>query len=120
MLKKLWLGFLLRCPNCEKGTMSDNFFSMRKECPNCHAVFERKSGESAGASVIWLSVLPLFALIIFFAIDLSFPGTSPWLSGGIPMALMLFIGIFFYRNVRGIWIATTYLAGGVYADEEKQ
>lgn len=119
MFKKLWLGFTLRCPNCETGAMSANFFSMHKECPHCHVVFERKSGESAGASAIWLSILPFFALILFFAIDLSIPDISPWIAGGIPMALMLLIGIFCYRNVRGLWIATTYLSGGVYADGEK-
>jgi hypothetical protein len=25
--------------------------------------------------------------------------------------------VLFYRNVRGLWIAVTYLTGGVYADK---
>lgn len=118
MLKKLWLGFILRCPNCEKGKLSDSLFSMRHECDVCHMVFERKSGDSAGASAIWLSILPFFALVLFFILYFAFPGISIWLAGGIPMLLMLFIGIFFYRNVRGLWVATSYLTGGIYADKE--
>jgi uncharacterized protein (DUF983 family) len=120
MLHKLWLGFTLRCPNCGKGKLSDNFFSMRRECDVCHVVFERKSGESAGASAIWMATLPFFALVLFFIIYFTNPEMNIWLAGGIPMLLMLFIGIFFYRNVRGLWIATTYLSGGVYADEDKK
>ena len=99
--------------------MSESILSMKRECEVCHVVYERRSGEAAGASILWLSILPFLALVVFFAIDLSNPGISPWISGGIPMAIMLVIGIVFYRNVRGFWITISYLTGGVYADEVK-
>jgi len=120
MFQALWRGFMLRCPNCGKGKMSDSLFSMRHDCDVCHVVYERKSGESAGASILMLSLLPILALIAFFVLDFTIEDISPWVAGGIPMAVMIFIGVFFYRNARGLWIATTYLSGGVYADGEKK
>jgi uncharacterized protein (DUF983 family) len=120
MLKTLWRGFMLRCPNCGKGKMSDSLFSMRRECDVCHVVFERKSGESAGASILMISVLPFLAMISFFILYFAYPGISLWLAGGLPMLLMILIGVFLYRNARGVWIAVTYLTGGVYADGEKK
>ncbi len=117
MLKKLWLGFWLTCPNCEEGSMADGLLAIRPECEVCHVKFERKSGETAGASIIWVSVLPILAMIIFFAIELTNPGTSLWISAGIPLAFVVIAGVLFYRNVRGLWIAISYLTGGVYADE---
>ncbi len=116
MFKKLWLGFWLRCPNCEQGTMADGLLGIRQECDVCHVKFERKSGETAGASIIWVSILPILAMIIFFAIELTNPGTSLWISAGIPLAFVVIAGVLFYRNVRGLWIAISYLTGGVYAD----
>lgn len=119
MLKKLWLGFWLRCPNCEQGHLSDSFFSMRDTCEVCNVRYERKSGESAGASIIWLSVLPIVALFIYFGIDIAIPGISLWISAGIPLAFVLIAGVMFYRNVRGLWIAVSYLTGAVYTDENE-
>jgi uncharacterized protein (DUF983 family) len=117
MLKKLWLGFWLRCPNCEQGHLSDNFFSMRESCEVCHVRFERKSGESAGASVIWISVLPIIGMLIYFGIDIAYPKIPLILSAVVPLAFVLIAGALFYRNARGIWIAISYLTGGVYKDE---
>jgi uncharacterized protein (DUF983 family) len=120
MIKVFLRGLMLRCPNCGQGHLSDSLFSMRRDCEVCHVVYERKSGESAGASIIMLSILPILALISYFVIDFLNPGVNPWLAGGVPMAIMILIGIFFYRNARGLWIAATYLTGGVYADGEKK
>lgn len=117
MIKKLWTGFWLRCPNCEEGHMAEGFLGLQEKCEICAVRFERKPGESAGASIIWAGILPILAMFIFFAIELNNPGTTLWISAGIPLAFVVIAGIGFYRNVRGLWIAITYLTGGVYADE---
>lgn len=117
MFKKLWLGFWLRCPNCEQGHIAKGIFGMHEQCDICGVRYERKSGESAGASIIWVSILPILAMILFFAIELTNPDISIWISGGIPLAFTLIAGLLFYRNVRGLWIAVSYLTGGVYVDE---
>ncbi len=117
MVSALWNGFWLRCPNCKEGDMANGWLYLHETCSVCGVRFERKSGESAGASVIWVSVLPILAMILFFIIEFSAPNTSRWISGGIPLAFVLIAGVLFYRNVRGLWVAITYLTGGVYADE---
>lgn len=117
MLKKLWLGFWLRCPNCGEGHIAEGMLGIQEKCEVCEVRFERKSGETAGASIIWVSVLPILAMIIFFAIELSNPGTSLWISAGIPLGFVVIAGVLFYRNVRGLWIAVSYLTGGVYKDD---
>ncbi|GAB5493922.1 MAG: hypothetical protein Phog2KO_41370 [Phototrophicaceae bacterium] len=120
MLKKLWLGFRLKCPNCEEGSMTEGLIGLKQECDVCHVKFERKPGESAGASILWVSILPLIAMFIFFAIELTNPGTSLWISAGIPLGFVVIAGVLGYRNARGLWIAISYLTGGVYADEANQ
>ena len=117
MIKKLWTGFLMRCPNCEQGHIADGWTGIQKQCEVCSVRFERKDGESAGASIILVSILPILAMIIFFVIELTNPGTSLWISAGIPIGFVIIAGVGFYRNVRGLWIAISYLTGGVYADE---
>jgi uncharacterized protein (DUF983 family) len=118
-LKKIWTGFWLRCPNCEEGHISDGIFHVRRICEVCEVRFERKSGESAGASVIWISVLPIFALILFFILYYANPDSPMELLLGVPLAFVVIFGVAFYRNVRGIWIAIAYLTGAVYRDEDK-
>lgn len=120
MLKKLWLGFRLKCPNCEEDSMTEGLIGLKQECDICHVKFERKPGESAGASILWVSILPLIAMFIFFAIELTNPGTSLWISAGIPLGFVVIAGVLGYRNARGLWIAISYLTGGVYADEANQ
>ena len=118
MLKKLLLGFFLRCPNCEKGHISDGLFSIRKQCEVCHAVFERKSGESTGAMAILMMALPILPLILFFVMYAINPEWGFGILFGIPVLITIVLGIFGYRHIRGLWIAIAYLTGSVYPDDE--
>lgn len=117
MLGTLWRGITLRCPHCGKPTLGRGLFDIHETCANCGVRFERKSGESSGASLIWVSLLPLIALCLYFAIELSYPGITLWISVGVPLGVLLVMGIGFYRNARGLWIAISYLTGGVYTDD---
>ena len=120
MFKKLLLGFFLRCPNCEKGHISDGLFSIRPSCNVCHVVYERQSGESVGASAIWMMGLPILPLILFFVL---FAINSEWglpILLGIPVLVTIIIGALGYRHMRGLWIGVTYLTVGLSADDEVQ
>lgn len=117
MLSTLWHGFWLRCPHCKEGRLADGWLAFHETCAVCSVRFERKSGESAGASVIWVSILPILAMILFFILELTLNELSVWVKAGIPIAFTVIAGIAFYRNVRGLWIAVSYLTGGVYRDE---
>jgi uncharacterized protein (DUF983 family) len=118
MFKKLLLGFFLRCPNCEKGSISDGLFSIRERCEVCHVVYERRSGESVGASAIWMMGLPIVPLLLFFVLIVINDKFSTWILLGIPLLVTVLIGVLGYRHMRGLWIAFAYLTGGVYADED--
>lgn len=117
MLKKLWTGFQLKCPNCEQGDMMSSALTMHTTCPVCGVQFERKSGESAGASIIWVSVLPILAMILFFVLEFTLPALDLWTNASIALGFVLVVGVLFYRNVRGLWVAVSYLTGDVYADK---
>lgn len=118
MLKKLLTGFFLRCPNCEQGKISNGLFSIRKSCDVCNVVFERKSGESAGASAMLMMGLPILPLVMFFVLYAINDEWSMMILLGLPILITVLIGIFAYRHMRGLWIAISYLTGSVYADEE--
>lgn len=119
MLKTLLMGALLRCPHCQRGTISAGIFHIRATCPVCEVRFERKAGESAGASIIWISFLPVLALALFFGLYALNPDGSMLILLGAPVLLVLVVGIGFYRHARGLWIAIAYLTGDVYVDRDK-
>ena len=118
MIKKLLLGLFLRCPNCGKGRISDGLFSIRKTCDVCNVIYERKPGESLGASAIWLVALPILALIQFFVLVAINDEWSMLILLGLPLAFVVIAGLGGYRHIRGLWIAIAYLTGGVYADDD--
>lgn len=120
MLKKLWLGFTLRCPHCEQGHMSDGLFNLKHECEVCHVVFERQSGESVGGSAIMMMGLPIIPLILFFALYAYDSTLGLPILLGLPFVLTILLGIFGYRHMRGLWVAVAYLTGSVYADSETE
>lgn len=118
MANKLLLGLQLRCPHCGEGHINDGLIKTRDICEVCHVRFERKSGESAGASIVWISVLPILALIFYFILiainnDLSLPAQL-----GITMTFTIIIGLIGYRHARGVWIAVVELSDGLKTDAE--
>ena len=116
-LRKLWVGFLLRCPNCEQGAMFTGLFTRNEMCPHCGVRFERLSGESVGGMFINLGLAEVLSLVGFFVSQLLLkpPILAQvifWVSFNI-----LFV-VFFYRHSRAMWVAVSYLANGLYTDEE--
>jgi uncharacterized protein (DUF983 family) len=118
VIRKLLVGLLLRCPNCERGRVFRGLFQMEATCPNCGVRFERAEGESIGGTMLNLSiaeVLTVGGLILTegvlhapLAVELIF-----WVSFNI-----LFV-VLFYRHARSMWVAITYLTVGLYPDDEQ-
>ncbi|MCB9458755.1 MAG: DUF983 domain-containing protein [Anaerolineaceae bacterium] len=117
MLKTLWDGFRLRCPNCGQGHISEGLVSVRQQCEVCGVYFERKSGESAGASIIWISILPFLALALFFVLEFSAPDLPLAVKLSVPLVALIVVGVALYRNVRGLWIAIVHLTDGLKGDD---
>ncbi len=118
-IRALWLGLLLRCPNCGRGKMFRGLFEMEKTCPVCQVRFERLSGESIGGMVINLALAQVVTIGSFFLIDILTdiaPGQQ--LIFWIPFTLLFCV--FFYRHARAMWVGVAFLVGGVYTDEQHE
>ena len=120
MLRTLLLGLRLRCPNCEKGRISDGLFHIHETCPVCQVRFERKDGESAGASIMTLSLLPIPALIVSFVLMALNPELPLLVVVGIPALLIVLTSILGYRHARGFWIGIVAVTDGLYPDTESE
>ncbi len=116
MLTKLLRGVFLRCPNCGQGHISSGIFQMHERCEVCGVRYERKSGESAGASILWISLLPILALGLFFALFAINDALSLWVLLGVPLLFVVVVGVLGYRHARGLWVAITDLTEGLQPD----
>lgn len=106
------VGLLLRCPNCEQGRTFTGLFKMNKVCPYCGVRFEKQDGESVGGMYINLGIAELTSLGGFFLVHALFdppfvPHAIFWVSYNILFCVL------FYRHSRSLWIAISYLTGGV-------
>ncbi|MEQ8672551.1 MAG: DUF983 domain-containing protein [Aggregatilineales bacterium] len=119
MRETLLRGLKLRCPNCGEGHISDGLFSIKATCEVCGVRFERKSGESAGASIIWLSILPIPALILYFVMVAINPDLPLAVQLAIPLGFLLVMSLIGYRHIRGLWIAVVALTDGLHADDDE-
>jgi uncharacterized protein (DUF983 family) len=114
---KLFYGMIARCPNCEQGLMFANAFRINTTCPVCSVRFERREGESIGGMIFTLGFAEILSIGGYFLFDALFD---------LSLATQLIIWsiftiafcILFYRSGRGLWVATVYLTGGVYRDDE--
>lgn len=118
-LHVLWTVFRLRCPNCERGRIFTGLFAMNETCPYCSVRFERESGESVGGMYFNLIAAELLTMVGFFSINAIFqlpfvPHLVFWVIFNI-----VFIAVF-YRHARSLWIGTSFLTGGVYADPDDE
>jgi uncharacterized protein (DUF983 family) len=119
ILHVLWVGLTLRCPACERGRTFNGLFSVNKTCPNCGVRFERQDGESVGGMYFNLGLAEMTALGGFFLVHYLFqPPILPhlvfWLIYNILFCTL------FYRHARSLWMAISYLTGGVYRDSDLQ
>lgn len=116
IVRAIFNGLRLRCPNCEQGRMFTGLFDIEAQCPNCAVVFERSEGESLGGAMLSLVIAEILSIGGFFI--------SQWLFEPPMVTQLIFWIIFnlifivlFSRHGRGMWVGIIYLIGGVYADE---
>jgi uncharacterized protein (DUF983 family) len=115
----LWIGLTLRCPNCERGRTFSGLFSANKTCSNCGVRFERQDGESVGGMYFNLGLAELTTLGGFFIVHALFqppflPHIIFWVVYNIVFCAL------FYRHARSLWMAISFLTGGVYHDSESR
>lgn len=116
-LHKLLVGTALRCPNCERGKVFSDLFTIIPVCATCGVRFERLSGESVGGMYINLVLAELLTVAGFFTAHfLLRPPLVPHVLFWVVFNLV-FVAIF-YRHARSMWVAVSYLSNGLYTDAE--
>ena len=118
MMNKLGLGLRLRCPHCGDGHTSNGIFRTREVCEVCNVRFERKSGESAGASIVWVGILPIISMIFYFTLYATNKDLSLEAQLVITLGFTVIVGFIGYRHARGVWIAIVELSDGLKTDAE--
>lgn len=118
VLKLLWVtGARLRCPNCAKGELFRNWFTLHPTCSVCGVRFERYEGEATGGMTISIVVMALLFLIGYIMGELltDWP-VSTHLAIWLPFAVIF--PVWFYRYSRALWVVMLYLGGAIFVDEE--
>ena len=116
-INKLLVGFKLRCPNCEQGVISESLLQIREICPVCKVRFERQPSESTGAMMLALPLISVLAIIGFIFLEIFFDFSRAFQMIFLT-ALIIVFSLLIYRHIRGMWIAITYMTGGLTTDEE--
>jgi uncharacterized protein (DUF983 family) len=108
ILRALFDGLRLRCPQCRRGAIFASPFKIRRQCPVCGLVFERASGEITGGMVINLVVTESIVFVIGAAYALfTTVSLVPLLSALIAFAIIF--PILFYHTARSLWVSIIYL-----------
>jgi uncharacterized protein (DUF983 family) len=119
VLHKLWIGLTLRCPSCEQGLTFRGLFAVNKTCSNCGVRFEREDGESVGGMYFNLGLAEMTTMGGFFLVHALFqPPMLPHILFWVVYNIV-FVTLF-YRHARSLWMAVSYLTGGVYQDTNHQ
>ncbi|MFW5772221.1 MAG: DUF983 domain-containing protein [Phototrophicaceae bacterium] len=117
VLRKLWVGARLRCPECERGRLFNRSFRMESTCAYCHSRFDRASGDAVGGVYINVALAELSALAgIFLVHDLTGIPLMHQLLFWVPYVLLFTVVM--YRHTRGLWLGVVYLTGGIYPDAD--
>lgn len=110
IIRALWDGLRLRCPQCHSGRMFASASQMNQTCPVCGMPFEGRSGEVTGAMAINLTLTE--TIVVLCGGGLAFFTRYPL--PPILISLTLFAILFpiaFYRPSRGLWASVLYLTG---------
>ena len=111
-MKTLIVGCFCRCPKCSKGKIFESFFAARKTCPNCGVTFQPYFGDSAGVMGLgYLVFLPPGVLAAFLVgYYLKWGPVAVFFTFALSSTALLLV---FYRNMKSVWIAITYLMTGL-------
>jgi uncharacterized protein (DUF983 family) len=110
-IRKLWLGACTICPRCEKGSMFESFFKIRKRCPECNCKLQPYSGDDLGVIAVgyFLTLIPgLIGLLLAW----SYTSWTPYQLLFFFFFLITVILIGLYRNMKGIWVALVFILTG--------
>ena len=94
----------LRCPECGKGKLFRNWFTMPKKCSSCGLIYEREPGYYLGSIYVnygLISVLTMASTILLFFFYQVDP--TILLYGGFAFAILF--STLFFPFARALWLA---------------
>ncbi|MEJ2539201.1 MAG: DUF983 domain-containing protein [Gemmatimonadota bacterium] len=103
----LWRGVRLRCPNCGGGGLFTRWVQMRRTCPSCHLILDRREPDYflGGYVVNFVTAEFTIALGALAAIVLTWPAV-PWtLIKWSLILLMIPAPVITYPFSKTIWLA---------------
>lgn len=114
---RLSLGLRGRCPHCGLGQLFARRFHLNDTCPYCAVRFARARGEMLGAMYLNSMLTLVLALAGFFIAEWLFQ-PALLVQFVVWVAFCLIFPLLFFRLAYGLWLAISYLTGGVYADPD--
>ena len=105
--KTVWRSSRLRCPSCGTGHVAKNWRETHEECASCGFDFCVEGGFYLGAIYFnyGLSALLLVSVgipLVWFGYLSAFAAT---ITGGV---VCLFLGVWFWRHARSLWLGFGY------------
>jgi uncharacterized protein (DUF983 family) len=111
-------AFLLRCPNCGKGPVLENWMKLRVKCGTCGLRLQRGEHDTImGAVFILFTLIGLFSYAVI-VVTLLVTRTTPWdlLQNGLPVLVLLEVFAFF-PFAKLLWLALDLMLRPVTAAE---
>jgi uncharacterized protein (DUF983 family) len=99
-------ALVLRCPNCGRGRVLRNWFTLRERCSECQVWLEREEGYFVGAmaiNIILGEFLPIFGAV---AVIVGTWPTPPWPVLQIAIPVSMGLGpVLLFPFSRTLWLA---------------
>jgi uncharacterized protein (DUF983 family) len=111
-------GFLLRCPNCGKGPVLENWMNLRVKCGACGLRLQRGEHDTIMGSVFILFTLVGLAGYAILTVTMLATEETPWdlLQYGLPaLALVLLFVLFPFSKL--LWLAFDLMLRPVTPEE---
>ena len=111
-------AFLLRCPNCGKGPVLQNWMKLRVKCGTCGLRLQRGEHDTfVGSMFILFTLVGLFGYATI-VVAVAVTRTTPWelLENGLPVLTVVMLLVFFPFS-KLLWLAFDLMMRPVTPEE---
>jgi len=104
-LRLILRGITRRCAVCGQRGLTDRFLRLRKQCPQCGYVFERKPGHFVGA--VGMNTIFTFALIAITLVAgtlLMWPDVTFIPLAAVTVGIAMAVPVLFHPIAKTLWV----------------
>jgi uncharacterized protein (DUF983 family) len=111
-------ALLLRCPNCGKGPVLENWLKLRVKCGNCGLRLQRGEHDSFTGSMFILFTLVGLVAYAVLVVTMLVTDTTPWdlLENGLPVLTIVLL-VVLYPFSKLLWLAFDLMLRPVTPEE---